>query len=165
VLGDTLAEASGMAFADYLAEAVLQPLAMSSTRLTGSPGAGAESCVADLTVFARELQAPKLIAAETLDEATTVAFPDLAGVLPGFGRQSPNDWGLGFELRDHKSPHWTGARSAPETFGHFGQSGTFLWVDPVAGCACVALTDLAFGEWATSAWPELTDAVLTELAG
>ena len=91
-------------------------------------------------------------------------FPGLAGVVPGFGRQEPNDWGLGFELRDGKSPHWTGAANAPQTFGHFGRSGTFLWVDPVAGIALGALTDLAFGDWAIDAWPRLADAVLAEAA-
>jgi CubicO group peptidase (beta-lactamase class C family) len=94
-----------------------------------------------------------------------VAFPGLTGVLPGFGRQDPNDWGLGFELRDRKSPHWTGGRSSPATYGHFGRSGTFLWVDPQARAACVCLTDREFGPWAARAWPELTDAVLAELAG
>ncbi|HLR84386.1 MAG TPA: serine hydrolase, partial [Nocardioidaceae bacterium] len=94
---------------------------------------------------------------------TTVVYPGLDGVLPGFGRQRPNDWGLGMELRDHKDPHWTGASSSPETFGHFGQSGTFLWVDPRAGAACVVLTDRAFGEWAAEAWPRLTESILAEL--
>jgi CubicO group peptidase (beta-lactamase class C family) len=99
----------------------------------------------------------------TLAEATRVAFPGLSGVLPGFGHQRPNDWGLGFDLRDHKDPHWTGGHNSPETFGHFGQSGTFLWVDPVAGAACVVLTDLDFGPWAAQLWPPLSDAVLAEL--
>jgi CubicO group peptidase (beta-lactamase class C family) len=94
----------------------------------------------------------------------TVAFPGLAGVLPGFGYQASNDWGLGFELRDHKDPHWTGKQSSPRTFGHFGQSGTFLWVDPAAGVASVALTDRAFGQWAIDTWPAFTDAVLAEVA-
>ncbi|HSY00101.1 MAG TPA: serine hydrolase, partial [Streptomyces sp.] len=49
------------------------------------------------------------------------------------------------------------------TFGHFGQSGTFLWIDPVAGLACVALTDRAFGPWAIEAWTPFTDAVLAEV--
>ena len=62
-------------------------------------------------------------------------FPGLSGVLPGYGKQDPNDWGLGFELRDGKAPHWTGARNSPRTFGHFGRAGTFLWVDPEAGLA------------------------------
>lgn len=158
-------EASGIEFAGYLAEAVFEPLGMSSTRLAGSPGAGAVSSCADLTRFAAELQVPKLVAPDTLAEATRVAFPGLHGVLPGFGNQQPNDWGLGFELRDHKSPHWTGSHSSPETFGHFGQSGTFLWVDPVAGVACVALTDRDFGPWAAQAWPRFTDEVLEELRG
>jgi CubicO group peptidase (beta-lactamase class C family) len=165
VLGETLAKASGIGFADYLAEAVLGPLGMSATRLTGSPGAGAESSCADLARFAAELQAPRLVAPETLAAARSVQFPGLDGVVPGFGRQRPNDWGLGFEIRGEKSPHWTGSRSSPGTFGHFGQSGTFLWVDPDAGAACVALTDRDFDKWAAEAWPPFTDAVLTELAG
>lgn len=162
-LADALAEHSGIPFPDYLSEGVLQPLGMADTTSTGSPGAGAESTVDDLVRFAAELQAPTLIARSTLDEATSVQFPGLNGVLPGLGHQKPNDWGLGFEIRDGKSPHWTGAHSSPRTFGHFGQSGTFLWVDPDAGVACIALTDRDFGPWAVEAWPAFTDAVLDDL--
>jgi CubicO group peptidase (beta-lactamase class C family) len=75
----------------------------------------------------------------------------------------PNDWGLTFELRDAKSPHWTGTRNSGLTFGHFGASGTFLWVDPDAAAACAVLTDRPFGAWAKEAWPVLSDAVLAEL--
>jgi CubicO group peptidase (beta-lactamase class C family) len=164
VLADVVEQASGIPFPEYLADAVLRPLDMTSSRLDGSAGSGAVSTCADLTRFAAELQAPKLVAAQTMAEATTVAFPGLTGVLPGLGHQRPNDWGLGFELRDHKSPHWTGSRNSPATFGHFGQSGTFLWVDPVPGVACVVLTDRLFGEWAKRAWPAYADAVLAELA-
>ncbi|SFQ51371.1 CubicO group peptidase, beta-lactamase class C family [Amycolatopsis arida] len=156
---------SGIPFADYQAEALLGPLGMRGTALTGSPAAGAHSTVDDLVRFAAELQRPTLLDPRTVAEATTVAFPDRAGVLPGFGHQKPNDWGLGFEIRDHKSPHWTGATSSPRTFGHFGQSGTFLWVDPDASAACVVLADRDFGPWATEAWPPFTDAVLAELRG
>jgi CubicO group peptidase (beta-lactamase class C family) len=74
----------------------------------------------------------------------------------------PNDWGLTLELRDGKSPHWTGARNSERTFGHFGRSGTFLWVDPDAGVACGALTDRQFGDWAKEAWPPFSDAVLAQ---
>ncbi|GHF34552.1 serine hydrolase [Streptomyces mashuensis] len=164
-LGDHIAKATDIPFAEYLRQAVLEPLGMTSTDLPGSPAKDGVSTVADLALFAAELQRPRLLAAATVAEATTVAFPGLTGVLPGYGHQRPNDWGLGFEIRDGKAPHWTGATSSPRTFGHFGQSGTFLWVDPAAGAACVALTDRAFGPWAIEAWPPLTDAVLTELAG
>ncbi|MFC0600907.1 serine hydrolase domain-containing protein [Streptomyces palmae] len=162
VLGDHLSKATEIPFADYLREAVLEPLGMADTALHGSPAKAAVSTVADLARFAAELQAPRLLAAETLAEAVRVAFPGLNGVLPGYGNQKPNDWGLGFEIRGTKSPHWTGASSSPRTFGHFGQSGTFLWVDPVAGRACVALTDRAFGPWAIEAWPAFTEAVLAD---
>jgi len=161
-LAEALTEAAGIEFARYQQEALLTPLAMTATRLNGSPGADAESTVDDLSRFAAELQRPTLLDPSTLAEATTVVNPGLNGVLPGFGHQKPNDWGLGFEIRDGKSPHWTGSASSPRTFGHFGQSGTFLWVDPDAGLACVALTDRDFGPWAAEAWPEFTDAVLAD---
>ena len=131
-------------------------------RFEGSAASGASGTVGALAALARELQSPARIAGETLDEARTVQFPGLDGVLPGFGRQSPNDWGLGFELRDGKSPHWTGSRNSPATYGHFGRSGTFLWVDPEAELALGVLTDRPFGDWAVDAWPRLSDAVLDE---
>lgn len=164
-LAASLAGHSGIDFPQYAREALFAPLGMTATSVEGSPAAGGVSTVADLTAFAAELQRPKLLDPATLTRATTVAFPGLTGVLPGFGHQKPNDWGLGFEIRDHKSPHWTGTRSSPRTFGHFGQSGTFLWVDPDARVACVALTDRQFGPWAAQVWPSFTDAVLAELAG
>ena len=165
MLADAVAAGSGIPFADYLAEGVFQPLGMASSRLAGCAAAGAVSTCADLARFAAELQAPTLLAPQILAEATQVAYPGLDGVVPGYGMQRPNDWGLGFELRDHKSPHWTGSRNSPTTFGHFGQSGTFLWVDPAAGAACIALTDRDFGPWARDAWPLFSDGVLAELAG
>lgn len=165
VLADTLAERSGIPFATYLQEAVFAPLGMSATRLEGSAGAGAVSTASDLVRFAAELQHPALLAAETLRLATQVAFPGLGGVLPGYGNQRPNDWGLGFELRDAKDPHWTSDANSPATFGHFGQTGTFLWVDPQAGIACVALADRDFGPWAIEVWPPLSDAVLAAARG
>jgi CubicO group peptidase (beta-lactamase class C family) len=134
-----------------------------AVRLEGSAGSGVSGTIEDLGALAHELQEPHRVAGETLEEAVTVQFPGLDGVVPGFGRQSPNDWGLGFELRDAKSPHWTGTRNSARTFGHFGRSGTFLWVDPEAGIALGVLTDRPFGDWAKDAWPRLSDAVLQEV--
>jgi CubicO group peptidase (beta-lactamase class C family) len=163
-LGELLVERAEMPFFEYLAAAVLEPLALRGTELRGRPSEGLWGPLGDLATFGRELLAPSLVAGETLAEATSVVFPGLAGILPGLGRFEPNDWGLGFELRDGKSPHWTGTRNSPRTFGHFGGAGTFLWVDPDAGLACAVLTDLEFDEWALDAWPALSDAVLSELA-
>jgi CubicO group peptidase (beta-lactamase class C family) len=162
-LADHIAVHADMPFADYLGAGVLQPLGMQA-ELRGSPAADLHGSLDDLLILARELQRPTLVAPETLAEATTVQFPGLAGVLPDFGRFDPNDWGLGFELRDDKSPHWTSTRNSPRTFGHFGGSGTFLWVDPDAGMALGVLTNLDFGDWSKEAWPRLSDAVLAESA-
>jgi CubicO group peptidase (beta-lactamase class C family) len=116
--------------------------------------------VADLLAVGRALLRPGLLAAETLALGTRVAFPGLDGVLPGFGRQAGNDWGLGVEIRAAKSPHWTPPRCSPRTFGHFGRSGSFLWIDPDAGIACAFLGDREFGPWAIEAWPALGQALL-----
>jgi len=157
LLAGHVAERAEMPFAEYF-EAVW------GFPLDGSPAHGIEAPLEQLLVVARELLAPTRIAPETLSEARKVQFPGLGGVLPGFGRLEPNDWGLGLELRDEKRPHWTGARNSAATFGHFGRGGAFLWVDPEAGLALACLTDLEFGDWAKDAWPRLADAVLAETA-
>jgi len=156
---------STIPFESYLREAVLDPLAMADTEFEGgaeAAGYGATSTVADLAAFAGDLLEPVTVSEPMHSDAISVQFPGLDGVLPGFGVQRPNDWGLGFEIRDGKSPHWTGSANSARTFGHFGQSGTFLWVDPDAGVALVVLTDRRFGEWAHSVMPELSDEVLRE---
>jgi CubicO group peptidase (beta-lactamase class C family) len=160
VLAEVVQAAAEMPFAEYLRAAVLGPLELRA-ELRGSPAAGLEGTLDGLVRLAAELQRPRLVAPETLAEATSVQFPGLVGVLPDVGRMDPNDWGLGFELRDAKEPHWTGSRNSPRTFGHFGGSGSFLWVDPDADVALACLGDLDFGPWALEAWPRLADAVLT----
>jgi CubicO group peptidase (beta-lactamase class C family) len=162
-LAEHVALRAEMPFGEYLTSGVLEPLALQA-ELRGSPASELFGSLDDLLRLAGELQSPTLVAPETLAEATTVQFPGLAGVLPDFGRMDPNDWGLGFELRDEKSPHWTGTRNSPRTFGHFGGSGTFLWVDPDAGVALGCLSDLEFADWAKEAWPRLSNAVLGEEA-
>jgi CubicO group peptidase (beta-lactamase class C family) len=162
ILGRLVAERAQMPFPDYVDAAVVQPLGMLSTSVDGSPAHGARSTLRDLLRFAGELLAPgRVLAPELLAEATTVQQPELAGVLPGFGRQDPNPWGLGFEIRGDKSPHWTPGTASSRTFGHFGQSGCFLWVDPDARLACVGLSDEPFGDWAPPAWQEMGSSALT----
>jgi CubicO group peptidase (beta-lactamase class C family) len=154
---------TGISIVDYLQQAICQPLGLASTTLPGSPASGGASSATDLGLLAGELLSPgRVLDAVTVAAVSSVQFPGLRGVLPGFGHQDPNDWGLGMEIRAHKSPHWTSPRNSPTTFGHFGQSGTMMWIDPAAGLALVALADRNFGPWAASAWPALSDAVLTQ---
>jgi CubicO group peptidase (beta-lactamase class C family) len=162
VLAEFVAARAEMPFEHYLSAAVFDPLG-SAAELRGSAASQLFGSLRDLLALARELMAPTLIAGETLAEATTVQFPGLAGVIPDLGRFDPNDWGLGFELKDRKPGHFSGTKTSPRTFGHWGGSGTFLWVDPEVEVACACLTDLDFGDWAKEAWPRLSDGVLAEV--
>jgi CubicO group peptidase (beta-lactamase class C family) len=159
---DHLAMRAGMPFAAYLPHSVFEPLAMVDSELVGSPAHDVHSTIDDLSRFASELLAPSLISVGTLELATTPQFPSLAGVLPGIGRFDPNPWGLGFEIKGDKQPHWSGTLTSSRTFGHFGGSGTFLWVDPVRGLAVLGLTEREFDGWAMEFWPRFSDSVLTE---
>jgi len=167
-LGRLVERASGMAFPAYLTAGVLEPLGMDGTVPTdvasGSAAAGLVGPLIDLVALGREWAVPTLVSRATWGEATSVQFPGLAGVLPGFGPFDPCDWGLGVEVKGGKRPHWTGPSNAPSTFGHFGQSGSFLWVDPAAGVLCCGLAARSFGVWSSRAWPTLCEAVLTEWA-
>jgi CubicO group peptidase (beta-lactamase class C family) len=160
IVADLLAARSGRPFERLLADEICLPLGMAGTRLEGSPAWGAVGPLTDLMNLAVELATPSLVDENLLAEATRTVFPGLSGVLPGFGRQLHCDWGLGFEVKDSKAPHWTGAANSPGTFGHFGRSGSFLWVDPDAGLACVSLADRDFDDWARQAWPRLSDDLL-----
>lgn len=151
---------TGAPFAELLRELVAAPLGMTRTRLEGSAAHGLVAPTGDLALLAGELLAPRVLPAAVVDLLRTPSRPGLLGVLPGFGRQQHNDWGLGAEVRADKSPHWTSPGNDPATFGHFGQSGTSLWVDRRHSLALVTASSEPFGEWAAAAWPALSTAVL-----
>lgn len=161
VVGDQLARRAEMPFAEYVHAAVCEPLGLGLDP-SGDPGSGMHASLTDVLAVGQELLAPTILAEETVDEMTSVQFPGLAGVLPDHGRFDPLDWGLGVQLNT-RPPSWMGSRTSARAFGHFGGSGTFLWVDPDAGVACGVLTDRGFDDWAKEAWPRLADAVLAEL--
>ncbi len=169
VLAELVETRAEIPFDEYLSLGVLDPLGMSSTVLEPPSPAGAAAGLTgplvDLLALGCELLAPTLVSPDTHHQSVSVQFEGLDGVLPGFGRYAPCDWGLGPEIRGGKRPHWTGTANAPSTFGHFGRSGSFLWVDPVAGVACAGLSSRPFGPWAARAWPALADAVLAEAGG
>ena len=160
LLGERLEEATATPLETWVETTVLEPLGMSSVLVPGSPAHSGEGSARDLAVFARELAAPRLVGADLAAEATSVAFPGLDGVLPGYGRQAPNDFGLGVEVRGRKHPHWTGTANSPATFGHFGQSGSFIWVDPVARRQAVFLGAQPFRRVHATQWPGLSDQIL-----
>ena len=176
LLGDLVATRVGVPLEEHLELEVFGPLGMTRTRLGGPAGHGVHGTLDDLLRFARELLAPSLLEPDLLTEATTVAFPGLDGVVPGFGRFTPNDWGLGFELKGSTgstggkattgstTDHWMGTQLSGRTFGHFGLSGSFLWVDPDRGVAAAELADRQFGPWAREAWGPFNDRLADAVA-
>lgn len=157
-LASHLEHRTGMGFAAYLDEGILAPLGMTSSELRGSAAKDLWSSVDDLLRLAAEWADPQVLHPETVAGASTVHFDGLDGVLPGWGAQRPCPWGLGPEIRGTKDPHWSGSTAPPATFGHFGGSGTLLWVDP-DGVRCVAVCNREFGDWAVAAWPSFSDGV------
>ena len=163
-----LESATDMAFAEYLAEAVFEPLAMTRSELRGSPAHAVHSTVADMARFVGEMLTPHLIARETWADVVRPQFPSLAGIVPGVGSFDPCPWGLGVEIKGDKSPHWMGRANSPAAFGHFGGAGTMMWADPHAGIGVVALTDTSFDQWSVEAlrlWPAFSDAALAAHRG
>jgi CubicO group peptidase (beta-lactamase class C family) len=156
--------ASGFGFAEYLRQAVLQPLAMHSTQVDGSPAHGYQSTIDDMTRFASELLRPTLLSNDLSAEMATPQWPQLNGMLPGYGAQHPNPWGLGVEIRGTKSPHWCAPDAPPSVFGHFGQSGCFVWIDQTSESAVVFLGDRAFGPWAVAAWAPFNQSIRRSLS-
>jgi len=161
LLADLVARAVDMPFGSYFHESLVRPLGLRDTHLEGSPARDGVASVEDLAQVVAELLEPSgWLHSATLSEAASVQYSGIRGVLPGYGSQNPNDWGLGFEIRSGKQPHWTGTHNSPSTYGHFGLSGSMFWVDPERRIGLVALADRPFGDWAKTAWPALSDAVL-----
>jgi CubicO group peptidase (beta-lactamase class C family) len=160
ILADHLASAAGMPFVAYLREGVVEPLHLKGFQITGSPAHGMHASARHLVTLGQELLLPTLLSPATLAEATSPVFPELRGVLPGFGAAAPNLWGLGFEIRGDKDPHWTGRNHSPRTFGHFGGSGSFLWIDPTTGLIGASVSSEPFGDWALTAWPDANSTLL-----
>jgi len=172
VAAEHVAAAADMTFAEYLRIGLLEPLGLEDTALEGSPAHAMWSTVDDVVRFMGEVSAPTLITPATAGDAVRPHFPTLGGIVPGVGRFDTCPWGMGFEVRGDKSPHWTGSLNSAATFGHFGGAGTMMWLDPEVipgrSLGLVALTDRPFDDWAADAlrlWPAVSDAVIEEFAG
>lgn len=152
-------------FWSWVHRTVLEPLELAGTQLGGSPAAGAHGPATDLAILAREFAYPTLLPPDWARLATQPVFPGLPGMVPGFGRQVDNLWGLGFEIKGSKTPHWTPPEASPATFGHFGRAGSFLWVDPEAKLAAVFLGEQPFSTRHREIWPQIGTTIFCEFGG
>ncbi len=160
VLGDVMESATGLKTSRWIDRQVVAPLGLRSTTVPRSPARSGFGSALDLTVLAEELMRPQLLDPKMSTAFREVALPGLRGILPGYGMQRNNTWGLGVEVKGDKEPHWTPPSASSKTFGHFGMSGSFLWVDPTRNIGAVFLGAEPFGQWHKDNWPILGEEIL-----
>ncbi|MGA7834307.1 MAG: serine hydrolase domain-containing protein [Acidimicrobiales bacterium] len=143
--------------AEWLNDRVFEPLGMTTTALTGRPAGGVIGSTDDMATLALAWLRADALATATRDRMIRPYLPDLAGVVPGFGRFNPCPWGMGPEVRGDKH-HWMGDWP-PTSFGHFGMTGTLMLLNVDEGIGVVATTTEDFGPWAVQLWPAWTSEV------
>ena len=151
----------GASAADWLAQRVFTPLGMAATALEGRPASGVVGSARDLATLAVAWLRPDGVSRATRDRMVAPYIPGLAGVVPGFGRFDPCPWGLGPEVAGEKH-HWMGDWP-PESFGHFGQSGSLALMNAREGIGVVAVAGAPFGPWAVELWPRWSSGLLARL--
>ena len=161
ILGEVVAEASGMGVAQWVRQTVFDPLGMGSADIPGSPAHAGVASAADVSLFGAELARPTLVSVPLAALAGLSQFPALAGVVPGYGRFTPCPWGLGLEIRGEKAPHWTAPDASARTIGHFGQSGSFVWADRDLGASAAFVGAEPFGQWHHDNWSALNASLLS----
>jgi beta-lactamase class C len=129
------------------------------------PWSGLLTNAAGALTLARAFQSAQatLVRAETADDAVSNQNDELSGgfVPPLIWKTCW--WGLGPDLRNSKSPHWTPASASPRTFGHAGASGSSVYVDPEQNVAWAILgSRTADNGWLLLAGPAIAAAVLDD---
>ena len=146
ILGEVLEAATGVGVAQWVREAVFEPLGMVTADIPGSPAHAGVASASDVSLFGAELARPTLVSAPLAALAGLSQFPALVGV--------------GVEIRGEKSPHWTAPDASPRTIGHFGQSGSFVWADRDLGASAAFVGAEPFGQWHRDNWSALNSKLL-----
>ena len=106
-----------------------------------------------------------LLAPETVEEMLAPQFGPLPGGVEGVGEWPDLCWGLGFDVRGRREPHWAGPALGPRGASHFGASGTLAWLDPDRGLGLVALANRgSYSGWWREPWAALGSAVTAAAA-
>jgi CubicO group peptidase (beta-lactamase class C family) len=128
------------------------------------PQSGGWSTARDYTRFLRLVLGQgvvddvRLLSDTTASAMLTNQGGPLAGGVESFMTWDRADWAIGFELRDAKTPHWTGSALSDQAATHFGASGTLCFVDPAHGvCATMFCNRATYSGWIRrdDAWPAI----------
>lgn len=116
----------------------------------GAPWGGMTATASDLGRWARAfLRGGKCEGTRVLSEPTVHLMS--TSRMDSFPRLSDDDrrtrtWGLGWRIVGAGVATHLGELLPPETFGHYGATGTILWIDPTRNAWAVILTSRAFEE-------------------
>lgn len=134
-------------------------------RSLGLPWAGLTTTAAGALALVRAFRAPSpTLPPDLCVEATRNQDDDLPGGFVPPLVWPTCWWGLGPDLRDSKTPHWTPLEASPQTYGHSGASGCCVWEDPTRGVRWAILgTRSADNGWLVRAGSRLGTIVLHAL--
>jgi CubicO group peptidase (beta-lactamase class C family) len=136
-------------------------------RKLGAPWGGLLSTAADLGRFCRHLLQihrgeEGILAPQALRAMTTNQLTNLPDLTESAFRATP--WGLGWQLNWPGHPRGFGSLLPVESYGHWGATGTMVWLDPTRGVYGVVLTtepiemenrrQIAFGNMSSLIWQE-----------
>jgi CubicO group peptidase (beta-lactamase class C family) len=135
----------------------------------GVPWGGLISTPADLARLCRFLLSGgvteggtrRLLGAATVRAMTSNQLETMPLIPEADRRCRP--WGLGWRLAWQAHPESFGDFLSPDAFGHWGASGTLLWVDPAADLFCILLTTQPLGDHHGRYHPRISNIVATAL--
>jgi CubicO group peptidase (beta-lactamase class C family) len=134
-------------------------------RALGLPQSGGFGTAADylrlLTCVAG--QGLPLLDGVTRLELLTNQCGALAGGVGDFMEWPVCDWAVGFEVRNGKTPHWTGDALSPGSVTHFGAAGTLAFIDPERDVQAVVLANRGtYSRWMLEpgGWPDICAALV-----
>ncbi|MGE3317286.1 MAG: serine hydrolase domain-containing protein [Planctomycetaceae bacterium] len=113
-------------------------------RTLGAPWGGLLTTPADLARFARmmlgrgSLEGRRILSPATIAVATENQLPGFSELTEGDRTGRP--WGLGWRLRWPGHSENFGDLLGPNMYGHWGATGTLLWIDPEQNCFAIVLT-------------------------
>lgn len=80
----------------------------------------------------------------------------------------PGYWGIGWEIKGTKPHHWTGNKTSPQTWVHWGFAGTLAWVDPTRELGVAVFANRSvLSPWAfrPARWTTISDAICDVVDG
>lgn len=118
-------------------------------RALGAPWGGLLSTVKDLGIFCRhllEIHGGKsgIVSPHTLGAMTTNQLSRLPEIPASMVQAKP--WGLGWQLNWPTHPRGFGSGLASHVYGHWGATGTLVWMDPRQATYGVLLTTEPLGD-------------------